>query len=90
MSNKSEREINDLLKQLRETMTDGKPAEDEKSPEDGFDQKLAKLLEKHVGDGQDKDGGELLDDEPEFSLDERQIMTDGAAILAVDDEDSDL
>lgn len=91
MSDKKDREINDLLKQLRDSMNDGKPSEDEKLAEDGFDQKLAALLEKHVGDGQYKDGGELLDDESEFSLEELQIMKDGAAILVeADDEESDL
>lgn len=90
MSNKNEHDIDDLLKQVRESMKKAQNSDAEKSDGDGFDQKLAELLEKHVGDGQNDDVGELLDDEPEFSLEELQIMKDGAALLASDDEESDL
>lgn len=73
VNDKDSREIDDIIKRLRESVGEGRPKPHGRGYSSGsFEQKLAELLEKHLNEK--KDSGELREDRAEYAADDLEIV----------------
>lgn len=76
VNDKDSREIDDIIKRLRESVGEGRPKPHGRGYSSGsFEQKLAELLEKHLNEK--KDSGELREDRAEYAADDLEIVKEG-------------
>ncbi|NLW73724.1 MAG: hypothetical protein GX057_02340 [Clostridiales bacterium] len=75
VNDKDSREIDDILKKLRESVDGGAKSNRRGHSSDGFEQKLAELLQKHLNEKNDL--GEIGDDKAEYNAGDLEIMKEG-------------
>ncbi|MGI6167722.1 MAG: hypothetical protein ACOYIA_06275 [Eubacteriales bacterium] len=75
VNDKDSREIDDILKRLRESVDGGAKPKRRGDSSDSFEQKLAELLQRHLNEKNAL--GELEDDKAEYTAGDLEIMKEG-------------